>query len=176
MGLIGLSMACWGNLPLIQHKVRMASKKYHPDKGGDPEKMQRLNVLKEKLDATLRDQMSSSPTWHFSEKVSFWTIPLTVGEFCGPDFHKKKVWDFHLCVKQGMISCKCLHCLLKKQHHLKVEEQLGKPTIWGHCWCYSCYLLWFGLPVDPESFMWWTHIIYQTPLDYLGISEALLWW
>nr|AKE33249.1 small T antigen [Human polyomavirus 6] len=177
MNLIGLSMACWGNLPLMQQKIRLACKKYHPDKGGDPEKMQRLNVLKEKLNATLRDQMSSSPTWCFSSEVSDdWGIPLTVGEFLGPEFHKKKVWDFCLCVQQGISSCKCLHCLLKKEHKKQVEINLGKPTIWGKCWCYKCYCLWFGLPVEADSFMWWTHIIYQSPLDWLGITEKLIWW
>ena len=174
MDLIGLNMACWGNLPLIQHKVRMACKKYHPDKGGDPEKMQRLNVLKDKLQATLRNaQSGGSPIWHYSsDEVSFWDLDLTVGEFLGPEWNRKKLWDFNLCVRQGLRACCCIHCLLKRKHKKKRKEQ-KRPLVWGDCWCFGCYLMWFGVPCNEEAFMWWSHIIYQTPMDVVNLWGQL---
>nr|BBK68900.1 small T antigen [Human polyomavirus 7]BBK68914.1 small T antigen [Human polyomavirus 7]BBK68930.1 small T antigen [Human polyomavirus 7]BBK68934.1 small T antigen [Human polyomavirus 7] len=177
MELIGLNMACWGNLPLIQHKVRLASKKYHPDKGGDPQKMQRLNVLKDKLQATLRDQRSGSPMWHYSsDEVSFWDIELTLGEFLGPEFNRKKVWNYNLCVVQGLRACCCIHCILKRKHKKKAKEYAKDhrgPLSWGKCWCFDCYLDWFGVERSEESFMWWSHIIFQTPMDVLNLWGQL---
>lgn len=173
MQLIGLSMSNWGNLPLIQHKVREASRKHHPDKGGDPQKMQRLNVLKDKLTATLRDQSSGNPIWHFSsDEVSFWDLQLTVGEFLGVEFSRKKLWNFEMCVMQGLRACCCLHCLLRRKHK-KLAKQMAKdqkgPLVWGHCWCFQCYLQWFGEDKNTESFEWWTQIIYGTQMDVLNI-------
>ncbi|QLH64630.1 LT Antigen [California sea lion polyomavirus 2] len=43
--LLELNPSCYGNVPLMQAKYKRAALKYHPDKGGDEEKMKRLNVL-----------------------------------------------------------------------------------------------------------------------------------
>ena len=43
MALLSLNTAAWGNIPLMQYKYRQTCLKLHPDKGGDGEKMKRLN-------------------------------------------------------------------------------------------------------------------------------------
>ncbi|BAQ55564.1 large T antigen [bat polyomavirus 5b1] len=47
---------CYGNLPMMKINYKKMSKIYHPDKGGDAEKMKRMNELWQKL----QDELSSS--------------------------------------------------------------------------------------------------------------------
>nr|AKI28602.1 large T antigen [MW polyomavirus] len=53
MALLSLNVAAWGNIPLMQYKYRQACLKLHPDKGGDGEKMKRLNELFSKMYTTI---------------------------------------------------------------------------------------------------------------------------
>ncbi|ARH52633.1 LT [Raccoon-associated polyomavirus 2] len=80
MSLLELAPACYGNFPLMQQKYKKASLKLHPDKGGDEEKMKRLNSLFSKVVtslAELRDQPRSFssqdiPTYGTREWEQWW--------------------------------------------------------------------------------------------------------
>ncbi|AWD33791.1 large T antigen [Deltapolyomavirus canis] len=80
MSLLSLNAACYGNLPLMQQKYKKAALKFHPDKGGDEEKMKRLNTLFSKVYqnlSDLRDQPRSSssqdiPTYGTREWEQWW--------------------------------------------------------------------------------------------------------
>ncbi|ASH97632.1 large T antigen [Giant panda polyomavirus] len=81
MSLLGLAPTCYGNLPLMQQKYKKASLKFHPDKGGDEEKMKRLNCLFGKVYnsfSDLRDQPRGScssqdiPTYGTREWEAWW--------------------------------------------------------------------------------------------------------
>ncbi|AFP94187.1 large T-antigen [bat polyomavirus 2c] len=47
--LLGIARHCYGNYPLMKSNFKHACLKYHPDKGGDQEKMARLNFLWQKF-------------------------------------------------------------------------------------------------------------------------------
>ncbi|BAZ96598.1 large T antigen [Rhinolophus simulator polyomavirus 3] len=49
MGLLQVPMHCYGNLPMMKINYKKMCKSYHPDKGGDENKMKRLNELWQKL-------------------------------------------------------------------------------------------------------------------------------
>ncbi|WAA14049.1 Large T antigen [Lyfec polyomavirus MAF12] len=67
MGLIGLPLTCWGNLPLMKKKLAEARRRNHPDKGGCTATMARLNDLwskaKSNLDAALKDPVLHQPKY-----------------------------------------------------------------------------------------------------------------
>ncbi|AFU25590.1 large T antigen [Alphapolyomavirus sextipanos] len=77
MDLLQISRAAWGNLSLMKKAYKSASKLYHPDKGGDPQKMQRLNELFQKLQVALleirSDCGSSSSQGYYSESSFYFT-------------------------------------------------------------------------------------------------------
>ncbi|QBR53201.1 large T antigen [Tree shrew polyomavirus 1] len=58
MDLLKLTRAAYGNISLMKRQYKKVSKEYHPDKGGDPQKMQRLNELFQKLQVTLLEVRS----------------------------------------------------------------------------------------------------------------------
>ncbi|BAZ96586.1 large T antigen [Rhinolophus simulator polyomavirus 1] len=49
MELLNVPAHCYGNMSMLKINYRKMSKIYHPDKGGDGTKMQRMNVLWQKL-------------------------------------------------------------------------------------------------------------------------------
>ncbi|AAA47059.2 large t-antigen [African green monkey polyomavirus] len=75
MDLLQITRAAWGNLSMMKKAYKNVSKLYHPDKGGDSAKMQRLNELFQRVQVTLmeiRSQCgSSSSQGYFSEDFYF---------------------------------------------------------------------------------------------------------
>nr|QWS67645.1 large T-antigen [Human polyomavirus 9]QWS67650.1 large T-antigen [Human polyomavirus 9]UMW88365.1 large T-antigen [Human polyomavirus 9] len=84
MDLLQLTRAAWGNLSLIKKAYKTVSKIYHPDKGGNPEKMQRLNELFQKLQVTLLEIRSncgsSSSQGYYSDSPYFTETPFSYCE------------------------------------------------------------------------------------------------
>ncbi|ARA71321.1 large T [Betapolyomavirus vicugnae] len=71
MALLGLSMSCWGNIPMMRRAYKVQCRNLHPDKGGDEEKMKRLTELYKKLEETLgvihSQNESEEGSWNASE-------------------------------------------------------------------------------------------------------------
>nr|WIL01357.1 large T antigen [sonrod polyomavirus 1] len=77
MGLLGLNMSFWGNLPATRRAYLAKAKQLHPDKGGNVIEMQRLNELYLKLEETVKTVHSNSQreawTWNFSQVPTYGT-------------------------------------------------------------------------------------------------------
>ncbi|AFU25608.1 large T antigen [Macaca fascicularis polyomavirus 1] len=80
MDLLQITRAAWGNLSLMKKAYKTVSKLYHPDKGGDSTKMQRLNELFQRVQVTLleirSDSGTSSSQGYYSESPSFMRTPF----------------------------------------------------------------------------------------------------
>ncbi|AWD33790.1 small T antigen [Deltapolyomavirus canis] len=169
MSLLSLNAACYGNLPLMQQKYKKAALKFHPDKGGDEEKMKRLNTLFSKVYqnlSDLRDQPRSS-----SSQVNPWEKEIiTAGDYFGRKFDKKCCKEYFWCVIESLTkTCKCICCLLDQQH-LQLKKTKNKPClVWGECLCFTCYRGWFGLDLNTETLHWWKFCIYRMPMEWLNI-------
>nr|AID54935.1 large T antigen [Trichodysplasia spinulosa-associated polyomavirus]AOA60182.1 large T antigen [Trichodysplasia spinulosa-associated polyomavirus]AOA60187.1 LTAg [Trichodysplasia spinulosa-associated polyomavirus]AOA60192.1 LTAg [Trichodysplasia spinulosa-associated polyomavirus]AOA60197.1 LTAg [Trichodysplasia spinulosa-associated polyomavirus] len=62
MDLLQIPRHCYGNFALMKINHKKMSLKYHPDKGGDPEKMSRLNQLWQKLQEGIYNARQEFPT------------------------------------------------------------------------------------------------------------------
>ncbi|AIT68769.1 small t antigen [Bovine polyomavirus 3] len=168
LGLLGLPPTCWGNMPLMKKKLREARIKYHPDKGGDNQTMARLNDLWAKAQAKLESVHESDPGF-FSGPVSFfWDSDYpTLGEMLGPLWGSKIKRNSH-CVVFGMRACTCITCVLGQIHQKKLKAW-RRPITWGECYCFNCYLVWFGLRRDWAAHYWWSCILFNSTMDELGL-------
>ncbi|WAA14050.1 Small T antigen [Lyfec polyomavirus MAF12] len=166
MGLIGLPLTCWGNLPLMKKKLAEARRRNHPDKGGCTATMARLNDLwskaKSNLDAALKDPVLHQPV------SFFWDTDFpTLGELLGP-LWKPKLRETSHCMMFGLSACPCITCVLSREHRRRGKDW-RRPMMWGMCWCFNCYLVWFGLPRTPAAHFWWSCILYNSTMDELGL-------
>lgn len=171
MSLLELAPACYGNLPLMQQKYKKASLRLHPDKGGDEEKMKRLNSLFSKVVTSLAD-MRDQPR-SFSSQVNLLDKSyVSTGDYYGDKFDKKMVRDFDLCIRQGLtFTCRCVSCRLDQQH-IQLKKKKSKPClVWGECLCFSCYRSWFGLDLNPETLHWWKYCIWRMPMGWLNLGK-----
>ncbi|BBG62096.1 large T antigen [Rhinolophus pearsonii polyomavirus 1] len=62
MELLQVPMHCYGNLPMMKINYKKMCKSYHPDKGGDEQKMKRLNELWQKLQDNVCSARQEYPT------------------------------------------------------------------------------------------------------------------
>lgn len=170
MSLLGLAPTCYGNLPLMQQKYKKASLKFHPDKGGDEEKMKRLNCLFGKVYNSFSD-LRDQPRGSCSSQVNLWEkTVITTADFFGKKFEKNCVKHYHYCILEGLSKyCTCICCLLDQQHH-QLKRKKSKPClVWGECLCFNCYRSWFGLDLNTETLHWWKFCIYRLPMEWLNI-------
>ncbi|QMP82844.1 large T antigen [Rabbit polyomavirus] len=84
MQLLELQMDAWGNMPLMKRQYLQKCKVFHPDKGGDENKMKRLTELWDKLCTTLQEvhtqnveednvyNVSEMPTYGTEEWNDWW--------------------------------------------------------------------------------------------------------
>ncbi|AFP94199.1 large T-antigen [bat polyomavirus 4a] len=63
MQLLGLSMTLYGQLPMMRKAYLNKCKEYHPDKGGDEQKMKRMNELYKKLEDALSAASREETVW-----------------------------------------------------------------------------------------------------------------
>ncbi|AFU25595.1 small T antigen [Alphapolyomavirus septipanos] len=170
MELLKLPPAAWGNIPMMKKAYKTVVKTLHPDKGGDSAKMQRLNELHQKMQSTLLDIRSNCGT--SSSQVAFWFWDenfRTLGEFLGETFEKKIIFFYPDCVRYNRKFCNCISCLLKKQHS-STKKQKKKPCmVWGECFCYYCYLNWFGFVDNYTTFSYWSLLMKNMDLALLRL-------
>lgn len=169
MGLLGLPATCWGNIPLMKKKLAEARRKHHPDKGGSNETMARLNDLWTKAQDNLKAMRESDPGFTWGGPVSwFWDLDYpTLGEMLGPLWASKLRATYH-CVVFGLRACPCITCVLYREHKKKVK-QWRRPLTWGLCYCFNCYLVWFGVQRTPAAHYWWSCVLYNSTMDELDL-------
>ncbi|ADV15634.1 small T antigen protein [Human polyomavirus IPPyV] len=174
MDLLQLTRAAWGNLSLMKKAYKTVSKIYHPDKGGNPEKMQRLNELFQKLQVTLLEIRSNCGSSSSQVAWYFWDENFrTLGAFLGEKFNQRIIGGYPDCITYNKPSCCCIVCLLKQQHKSTKINKKKPCLVWGECFCYKCYLLWFGFPEDFTSFNYWTLLMRNMDLSLLRLWTEL---
>ncbi|AFU25607.1 small T antigen [Macaca fascicularis polyomavirus 1] len=174
MDLLQITRAAWGNLSLMKKAYKTVSKLYHPDKGGDSTKMQRLNELFQRVQVTLLEIRSDSGTSSSQVAWFFWDENFrTLGAFLGEKFNQRIISLYPDCTKFVREKCRCVVCILKKQH-ISTKRNKKKPClVWGECFCYKCYLEWFGFPEDFTSFHYWTLLMANMDLTLLRLWTEL---
>ncbi|AFU25591.1 small T antigen [Alphapolyomavirus sextipanos] len=174
MDLLQISRAAWGNLSLMKKAYKSASKLYHPDKGGDPQKMQRLNELFQKLQVALLEIRSDCGSSSSQVAWFFWDENFrTLGAFLGEKFSSQIIAVYPDCINFDREFCWCIVCLLKSQHKSTKKNKRKPCLVWGECFCYKCYLDWFGVPKDYTSFHYWTLVMRNMDLSLLRLWTEL---
>ncbi|BBG62017.1 small T antigen [Rhinolophus affinis polyomavirus 2] len=166
MELLHVPAHCYGNLAMMKINYKKMSKIYHPDKGGDAEKMKRMNELWQKMADNICSARQES-----GYQVSAWLFGdlQTCRDFLGPKFKDRVCKDYPNCVLIPKEECTCLVCMLARQHRIYKIWKRQPCMVWGECFCYKCFLLWFGLPQNEESIYWWGQIIGETDLHLLNL-------
>lgn len=158
MGLLGLDMIEYGNMPVMRKAFLSKCKLYHPDKGGDGEDMKKLIYLYRKLESKVE---------HAEDEFTAWTSEeVCAGIGVDPIYIK----DWHLCIINASgHHCPCLMCRLRRNHQQNKGNVLWPPNVWMRCYCFTCFTTWFGLPQNPCTAYLWTNIIGETPLKDLNL-------
>ncbi|WAA14045.1 Small T antigen [Lyfec polyomavirus MAF4] len=168
-GLLDMPLHCFGNVPMMKDRFKKACLKHHPDKGGDGAKMMRLNCLWSNFQqemTKLRAEANYS-TFQVSSQL-FWDLEFnTLKDYLGQC--KTRFLKGPSCLTSKSCFCRCITCRLNKQHRDIKDVTERKCLVWGQCFCYHCYLLWFGFPPNWESFDWWQEIIMNTDMHLLRL-------
>ncbi|QBR53202.1 small T antigen [Tree shrew polyomavirus 1] len=174
MDLLKLTRAAYGNISLMKRQYKKVSKEYHPDKGGDPQKMQRLNELFQKLQVTLLEVRSECGLSSSACAWYFWDEDFrSLGAILGEDFSSRFVGLYPECSVKAREHCFCITCALFRQHKYTKIFKRKKCLVWGECFCYSCYIVWFGFPRDWSSFHWWMFSLKNMDVSLLNIWTEL---
>lgn len=182
MQLLDLQMCVWGNIPLMRKKYLLKCKEFHPDKGGDEEKMKRLTELWMKLETNLgrihKESESEEWTWNTNQVLrycghsncgcTFTMSACTLGDLYGPLFGQAILKEWDKCINKWDPFCTCIMCVLRGRHKKRVKA-LRRPLIWIRCYCYDCYRRWFGFPVCWETFLYWKMILHETPFGAIHV-------
>lgn len=152
MSLLGLPMAQWGNFPLMRKAFLTKCKILHPDKGGDQEMAKELIGLYKRVESSVS---ALNPDSHFST-----TQVCSGGNYT-------IMGDISVCPSPPApgACCVCLFCLLRDSH----GEKTRQPKVWGRCYCYKCYLLWFGLEDCMYVLRNWMFVLGNIPFASLNI-------
>ncbi|BAQ55553.1 small t antigen [Bat polyomavirus 6a] len=149
MQLLKLPMEQYGNFSLMRKAFLRECKNLHPDKGGNPELAKELITLYRKLE----EQVSSL---NVDEEVP------TSQQVCDDFFLYLKDWE--QCHRRQK-PCVCLFCLLRDNHETKSRQ----PKCWGSCYCFQCFVVWFGIEYCWMSWLSWRAIIAELPFSTLNI-------
>ncbi|BAQ55561.1 small t antigen [Bat polyomavirus 6d] len=153
MQLLELPMDEFGNFNAMRSQFHKQIKKMHPDKGGNPEQAKELISLYKKLEEKI------SPLQPDSDATTTEQV-YEQGQF----FLYLKDW---VSCNRGESSCACLFCMLKANHEKRKRER--KHNVWGHCFCFQCYITWFGLEHSWMDWLSWRNVIANTPYGCLNI-------
>ncbi|AWD33763.1 small T antigen [Glis glis polyomavirus 1] len=155
MDLLGLDATCWGAMQLMRRAYHRKCLEYHPDKGGNEEKMKRMNVLYKKLmDAIETETPEQTWCWDSTE----------VRHSATSNSYYMKLWGS---CNFGLISaCPCLMCTLRKCHTIRAKH---KKLVWLRCYCFECFREWFGLDNCMASYDTWREILSETPYQNLQL-------
>ncbi|AGV77096.1 small T antigen [African elephant polyomavirus 1] len=158
MGLLGLNMEQYGNVPLMYNRYKKKCLQYHPEKGGNATIMKELNRLWTQFTCSLekvRRQDEEGQSWSRSE-VSARPHPDNLfGRF--PD-----------CFLGRSPKCSCYLCILALSHSIRKGTVRG-PNVWMKCCCFTCFCIWFGLHPDYNACKAWAEVIKRTPIKHLNI-------
>ncbi|ACI16489.1 putative small T antigen [Myotis polyomavirus VM-2008] len=149
MSLLGLSMDQWGNFPIMRKAFLTKCKILHPDKGGDQE------LAKELISLYKRAQESAAalnPDTQFSTTQVCQSGTCVLIQNVEDCFNRKEL-------------CSCIFCLLRDAHETKEK----RPKVWGRCYCYECFKVWFGLEESGTVFINWQFVIGAIPFSALNI-------
>ncbi|WAA14029.1 Small T antigen [Bofec polyomavirus LSF72] len=165
MELLELPTTTYGNIPLMKAQYRKRLLELHPDKGGDTEKMAELNVLWEKFMQNVATRRNA-----FVARVGGLDQCQSAAEYLGKKFESKicRIPDF---CKKGLPFCKCICCKLLRQHiDLKMCFN-RKCLVWGECFCFRCFCMWFALHPESElAFQRWKSVIAGLEFVLLDIT------
>ncbi|AHZ11648.1 small T antigen [New Jersey polyomavirus-2013] len=167
--LLGIPRYAYGNFPIMKTAYKRASKIYHPDKGGSSEKMMLLNSLWQKFQEGLIEVRDSEVC-----QVSFSDCyDSSLLKCCSPKVFHELFLRSPQCLLKGPTSCSCITSCLYNQH--RQIKLCGKKRCltWGNCFCFSCFILWFGLRETWKTFEIWKHVIAQMPAALLQLSPSL---
>ncbi|BBG62183.1 small T antigen [Taphozous melanopogon polyomavirus 1] len=173
--LLQIPTHCYGALPFMKVHYKKMCKVYHPDKGGDGIKMQRLNELWNKLQESVYGARQENSSPEVSGPRFFWEADFeTLGAYLGPTF-KDRMCKNPSCIFKPGAACCCICCMLAKQHKIIKLMKDKRCLVWGECFCYCCYLQWFGFHHDEEAFAWWCRILGETELCLLNLFDSSKW-
>lgn len=150
MHLLGLPMPQWGNFPLMRKAFLTKCKILHPDKGGDQELAKELIGLYKRAESAVA---ALNPEEQFS------TTQVCSGGAC------TILKDMETCPGGTSLSCVCLFCLLRDSHREKEQA----PKLWGRCYCYKCFITWFGLEDSTTVIHSWISVLGHIPFAALNI-------
>ncbi|BBG62158.1 small T antigen [Rousettus leschenaultii polyomavirus 2] len=151
MALLNLPMDQFGNFTLMRQAFLSQIKCTHPDKGGNPELAKELISLYKKAES----QVSSLET-----EESFSTEQVYES---GTFFLYLKDWT---ACNRGE-PCACLFCMLRENHYKRKKNR--EKNVWGTCYCFTCYITWFGLEHTWMVWLSWRNIIANTPYRCLNL-------
>ncbi|QIQ69376.1 small T antigen [Sciurus carolinensis polyomavirus 1] len=158
MGLLGLDPGCWGAMQLMRRAYHKKCLEYHPDKGGDGEKMKRMNVLYKKvMDNIERETPEQTWSWNSTEVRDKM-------DMMSPSAFYIRVWGH--CNLGLLSSCDCLMCTLRKCHQIRCKYN---SLVWLRCYCFDCFLQWFGMENNYYAFETWREVVATTPFQNLQI-------
>ncbi|QMP82845.1 small T antigen [Rabbit polyomavirus] len=184
MQLLELQMDAWGNMPLMKRQYLQKCKVFHPDKGGDENKMKRLTELWDKLCTTLQEvhtqNVEEDNVYNVSEVTKYcpcaqgiiWKdFNATTWQMLDPHFELKMCKNYETC---SMANCyKCIYCILQAKHMYRVKlVRMNKPLVWIQCYCIKCFCDWFGLVQGQSTFAYYCFIIKNTPWCVLNIINV----
>ncbi|AFU25612.1 small T antigen [Alphapolyomavirus apaniscus] len=182
MDLLKIPLSSYGNFSVMKFAYKKKSLEYHPDKGGDPEKMARLNSLWSKLQEGVYQARQEFAAEHGPQVGAwFWDCNYcTVKDYFGKHFNTLIIKHFPQCCEQPMPECTCLTCKVGLQHAIYKQMHRKMCVVWGECFCYRCYCIWFAEPPrDPNTFGAWSAILGDLDLHlvnlYFKLTEDLTW-
>nr|AVK92961.1 middle T antigen [Trichodysplasia spinulosa-associated polyomavirus] len=183
MDLLQIPRHCYGNFALMKINHKKMSLKYHPDKGGDPEKMSRLNQLWQKLQEGIYNARQEFPT-SFSSQVGSWYWEanlISLKEYFGKKkYDENVIKHWPQCAEKALKECKCLTCKIGLQHFVYKQMHQKKCVVWGECFCYKCYCAWFGEDLYCLDSLWaWSCIVGEVDFHlvnlYLRVNQGFNW-
>lgn len=153
----------------MKSAFRKASKKWHPDKGGNLSTMTLLNSLWQKYQGAVVELRNTQvcAAW----VTDLWDVSCSF--FYGPNKFKELVYKTPQCLNIGPTTCKCLCCVLNTQHALLKLQLCKKCLFWGECYCLRCFTIWFGLPTEHSTFELWAQVMAQMPRALLQLEATV---
>lgn len=158
------------NLPIMKQAYKKASKKLHPDKGGNLELMMMLNSLWQKYQEGVVDMRNT-------EVCAAWITDIwdvTCSFFYGPKRFRELIYRTPQCLMKRCSNCNCLCCSLAAQHALLKSQLCKRCLIWGECFCLHCFSTWYGLPPEWDTLDLWAQVMAEMPRALLHLETTAL--
>ncbi|AFP94183.1 small t-antigen [bat polyomavirus 3a] len=170
LSLLELNSNCFSNFPLMKQAYKRASKRLHPDKGGNNEKMMLLNSLWQKYQEELIELRNTQVCGAYIEDL----LDFSLDQLYANAQIKELMLKTPQCISKGPSTCTCITSMLITQHDTLKSVLVKRCLVWGECYCYFCFLLWHGLPNTWSSFETWAEIICKMPRALLQLTISVL--